>query len=399
MYRITDDCIACSLCERACPVGAIYESSPIPLGIGQACDECPGEESPRCIHVCPVECIVLASTVPEMLAGLADDNPALRLTFAKVSTLGVLTASVVERGLTDPVDEIRAAFSSRSDFTPVAFQIERGLTDSCSRVRFAFALRSEIALTQSQIGRGLLDESSEVRAAVSGRKEFAFTPEQIERGLTDQSISVRCNIINQAVSLLTEAQLERARKDSSAGVQMALYHHMAKFRKAMPRPVVSPIAVARLKHGRPGRQDGGQLLKQTSHKLESEINAANSRLQSYLTPRDVLFGLRMAAEHRSCVLLQPGHSGSAWSDRTIPAILIVSLGDRLRVRVRRAKSYRNTKVSPAVWPLLRGFPRGDIEAKLSAWSDEPDGDDISRAVALSLPLGDLTCNCQEWSLA
>ena len=56
---ITDDCINCDVCEPECPNEAIdageliYEIDPA------RCTECVGHfDTPQCIEVCPVDCII-----------------------------------------------------------------------------------------------------------------------------------------------------------------------------------------------------------------------------------------------------------------------------------------------------------------------------------------------------
>ena len=230
MFRITDECIACTLCERDCPVGAVVESTPIAYAINNACDDCKNQTTQLCVQVCPVDCIVLDFTEHEMLEGLAHRDSSVRIIFAKVNGRTKLPPRVVESGLTDPDDEVRAAFAGRADFTPVAFQVERGLIDASSEVRNSFALRRDILMTSLQIERGLKDASDRVRTSVSSRWDFTPTAEQIERGLTDPCISVRCNFIERADCELTAEQFQRAGKDSSAGVSMRLYHK----RRGMP---------------------------------------------------------------------------------------------------------------------------------------------------------------------
>lgn len=56
---ITEDCINCDVCEPECPNEAIsqgdeyYEIDP------DLCTECVGHyETPQCVEVCPVDCIL-----------------------------------------------------------------------------------------------------------------------------------------------------------------------------------------------------------------------------------------------------------------------------------------------------------------------------------------------------
>jgi len=58
--KILDTCVNCDVCEPVCPnqaiaLGAvIYEIAP------QRCTECIGHyDTPQCVDVCPVECIIV----------------------------------------------------------------------------------------------------------------------------------------------------------------------------------------------------------------------------------------------------------------------------------------------------------------------------------------------------
>jgi ferredoxin len=58
---ITEDCISCGACEPECPVQAISEGDTIYVIDAELCVECKGHhDSPQCVSVCPVECIVQA---------------------------------------------------------------------------------------------------------------------------------------------------------------------------------------------------------------------------------------------------------------------------------------------------------------------------------------------------
>jgi ferredoxin len=60
--RITDECVCCSYCTSACPVGAITQKNEEMYEIDpDKCVECQGyRESPGCAEVCSVGCIVKA---------------------------------------------------------------------------------------------------------------------------------------------------------------------------------------------------------------------------------------------------------------------------------------------------------------------------------------------------
>lgn len=60
--KITEECIACGACVPECPTESINEGDGILYVIdASTCVECKGHyDSPHCITVCPVECIVKA---------------------------------------------------------------------------------------------------------------------------------------------------------------------------------------------------------------------------------------------------------------------------------------------------------------------------------------------------
>ena len=55
---ITEECIACGVCEPECPQGAISESDPVYVIDPEKCNECEGLDENQCVSVCPVDCIV-----------------------------------------------------------------------------------------------------------------------------------------------------------------------------------------------------------------------------------------------------------------------------------------------------------------------------------------------------
>ena len=59
---ITDECINCDVCEPECPNDAITQGTEIYLINSALCTECVGHyDTPQCIEVCPVDCIIINS--------------------------------------------------------------------------------------------------------------------------------------------------------------------------------------------------------------------------------------------------------------------------------------------------------------------------------------------------
>jgi ferredoxin len=59
--RITEDCIACGVCEPECPVEAISEGDEFYVIDPDVCVECEGyHDEPQCAYVCPSEAVVKA---------------------------------------------------------------------------------------------------------------------------------------------------------------------------------------------------------------------------------------------------------------------------------------------------------------------------------------------------
>jgi ferredoxin len=60
--KITEECIACGACVPECPTESISEGDSVTYVIDQkTCVECEGHyDSPKCVEVCPVDCIVKA---------------------------------------------------------------------------------------------------------------------------------------------------------------------------------------------------------------------------------------------------------------------------------------------------------------------------------------------------
>jgi ferredoxin len=56
---ITDECINCDVCEPECPNGALSQGADTYVIDPANCTECVGHfDTPQCVEVCPVDCIV-----------------------------------------------------------------------------------------------------------------------------------------------------------------------------------------------------------------------------------------------------------------------------------------------------------------------------------------------------
>ena len=79
--KIQDDCIACGACVPDCPTESITEGDGTLYVIDQTtCVECEGHfDSPKCVSVCPVDCIVKAYLLYRTRYGYNANN--LILTF------------------------------------------------------------------------------------------------------------------------------------------------------------------------------------------------------------------------------------------------------------------------------------------------------------------------------
>ena len=63
---ITDECINCDVCEPECPNQAISQGEDIYHIDPARCTECVGHfDTPQCVEVCPVDCIILDPQVVE----------------------------------------------------------------------------------------------------------------------------------------------------------------------------------------------------------------------------------------------------------------------------------------------------------------------------------------------
>ena len=58
--KILDTCVNCDVCEPVCPNQAIAAGATIYEIAPARCTECVGHyDTPQCVEVCPVECIIV----------------------------------------------------------------------------------------------------------------------------------------------------------------------------------------------------------------------------------------------------------------------------------------------------------------------------------------------------
>lgn len=70
---INDLCVNCDVCAPACPNSAISQGETIYEIAPSRCTECVGHfDTPQCIEVCPVECILVDPALPESREQLLD---------------------------------------------------------------------------------------------------------------------------------------------------------------------------------------------------------------------------------------------------------------------------------------------------------------------------------------
>lgn len=71
--KILDTCVNCDVCEPVCPNQAIAAGQVIYEIAPQRCTECVGHyETPQCVDVCPVECIIIDPEHVESRSQLAE---------------------------------------------------------------------------------------------------------------------------------------------------------------------------------------------------------------------------------------------------------------------------------------------------------------------------------------
>jgi hypothetical protein len=107
-----------------------------------------------------------------------------------------------------------------------------------------------------------------------------------------------------------------------------------------------------------------------------QFNNANKRLTQKVNTADLETALRFLAEQEvnTCLSIQPGGSGYAWSERKVVMVFMWKINEaQIRVRFLKRVSYRNSEITPGSFKELRAFPLGKVMDKLKIWSDADDG--------------------------
>lgn len=90
---ITDECINCDVCEPECPNDAIYPGVEFYEIEAALCTECVGHyDTPQCVEICPVECILPDPQHPESRAKLLDKYDALNVPQPGTPTTTVISS-------------------------------------------------------------------------------------------------------------------------------------------------------------------------------------------------------------------------------------------------------------------------------------------------------------------
>lgn len=108
--------------------------------------------------------------------------------------------------------------------------------------------------------------------------------------------------------------------------------------------------------------------------IESFLQA-NKRLSQALTPEHLETAICYLASRpaNTCMSIQPGHSGYAWSERKVVMVFMWNTGSHIRMRFIKKISFRNSEILPGCFKEMRAFPRGNAIGKLAAWSAADDG--------------------------
>lgn len=107
---------------------------------------------------------------------------------------------------------------------------------------------------------------------------------------------------------------------------------------------------------------------------------ANKRLKQPLASESICSALEYLASQpiNTCLSIQPGSSGYAWSERKVLIVFFWNKKDTIRIRFIKRVSVRNSEISPGSFKELRAFPNGKVMEKLNAWDNIKDGTQVSK---------------------
>ena len=111
------------------------------------------------------------------------------------------------------------------------------------------------------------------------------------------------------------------------------------------------------------------LFDAANHKLKQPLGIENLNVAiSYIASQPV----------NSCITIQPGDSGYAWSVRKVVMVLLWNKKNHVRIRFVKRNSERSAEITPSSFKELRAFPKGNVMEKLAAWDKVEDGTQVSK---------------------
>ena len=112
-----------------------------------------------------------------------------------------------------------------------------------------------------------------------------------------------------------------------------------------------------------------------SEEFKIEFKISNNRLKQPLIIEQLEIATRYLASKgiNTCLSIQPGHSGYAWSERKVVMVFLWNNGEKIRIRYIKRNSIRNSEIGLGCFKELKGFPRGNVIEKINNWSNEVDG--------------------------
>ena len=108
--------------------------------------------------------------------------------------------------------------------------------------------------------------------------------------------------------------------------------------------------------------------------------AANKRLKQPLAIESIFGAVEYLASQpiNTCLSIQPGSSGYAWSERKVVMVFLWNKKGHVRGRFIKRTSFRNAELTPSSFKELRAFPKGKLIEKLELWDKVDDGITVSK---------------------